>query len=119
MPINGGNENSPRSKTRIFFHHSCLLFNETFFNVEATFNETLEEEEAGTSINGLVVNTMYADDAVLLTSNLSDVQYILEKLNNHCNEYGVKLNFNKTNLCGYKAPTESKSDKFDNVEHTH
>lgn len=44
---------------------------------EAIFNETLEEEEIGINIDGLVVGDMsYVDHTVHLTSNLIDMQYI-------------------------------------------
>lgn len=75
---------------------SPLLFN---LYSEAILKETLEEESVGLVINGEVVNNMrYADDTVLLTSNLRDIQHLLEKLNDRCNEYGLKRNFNKTKL---------------------
>lgn len=40
----------------------------------------------------------YADDTVLLTCNLHDTQHLLEKLNDRYNEYGLKINFQKTKL---------------------
>ena len=53
----------------------------------------------GITINGEMINNIrYADDTVLLTSNLRDTQHLLEKLENRCNEYGLKINYNKTKL---------------------
>lgn len=40
----------------------------------------------------------YADDTVLLTGRLEDTQHLLEKLNDRCIEYGLKINFRKTKL---------------------
>lgn len=75
---------------------SPLLFN---LYSEEIFTETLEEETAGIVINGEVVNNMrYADDTVLLASNFNDIQHLLQKLNDRCNEYGLKINLNKTKL---------------------
>lgn len=75
---------------------SPLLFN---LYSEAIFRETLEQESAGIVINGEVINNMrYADDTVLLTGRLEDTQHLLEKLNDRCIEYGLKINFRKTKL---------------------
>lgn len=39
-----------------------------------------------------------------LTSNLSDKQYILEKLDKRCNEYELQINFKTTKLIVVKSP---------------
>lgn len=73
---------------------SPLLFN---LYSEAIFKESMEEEEAGIIINGETINNLrYADDTVLLASNLENLQHLLQKLNNQCTEYGLKINLNKT-----------------------
>jgi Reverse transcriptase (RNA-dependent DNA polymerase) len=85
---------------------SPLLFN---LYSESIFNETLEEETAGVVINGQTVNNLrYADDTVMLTTNLGDMQHLLDKLNNKCNEYGLKINFKKTKLM---IITKSQQDR--------
>lgn len=75
---------------------SPLLFN---LYSDTIFNETLEDEEGGIVINGEVLNNIrYADDTVLLASNPIDIQRLLNKLNDRCNEYGLKINLKKTKL---------------------
>ena len=37
-----------------------------------------------------------ADDTLLVTDNLQDLQYLLENVNKHSNNYGLKLNSKKT-----------------------
>jgi len=66
---------------------------------EAIFRKALEDESVGIVINKEVINNMrYADDTVLLTSNLEDTQHFLERLNGRCNKHGLKINFKKTKL---------------------
>lgn len=95
-------ENQPTEELEIRrgVRQGCIL-SPLLFNLysEAIFRETLEDELVGIVINGEVINNMrYADDTVLLTSNLEDTQHLLEKLNDRCNEYGLKINFKKTKL---------------------
>lgn len=95
-------ENRPTEEMEIRrgVRQGCIL-SPLLFNLysEAIFKETLQEESVGIVINGEVINNMrYADDTVLLTSNQRDTQHLLEKLNDRCNEYGLKINLKKTKL---------------------
>lgn len=75
---------------------SPLLFN---LYSEAIFKEIMEEETAGIVVNGEIINNVrYADDTVLLTSSLGDMQHLLEKLKERCWKFGLGINFNKTKL---------------------
>lgn len=48
------------------------------------------------------------------------MQYVIEKLQYKCAEYGLKINF-KLNLIngGYEIPTHTKSDKLVDSKHNH
>ena len=95
-------ENQPTEEMEIRrgVRQGCIL-SPLLFNLysEAIFKETLEDELVGIVINGEVINNMrYADDTVLLTCSLGDTQQLLEKLNDRCNEYGLKINSKKIKL---------------------
>lgn len=75
---------------------SPLLFNLYSENI---FNEAFENEEKGITINGKIIsNLRYADDTVLLTNSRSDLQQNLDKINEQCEKYGLRINTKKTKL---------------------
>ncbi|KAI5734561.1 hypothetical protein M8J77_007970 [Diaphorina citri] len=76
---------------------SPLLFN-TYS--EAIFEETLKEhKDKGIKIGNEVVNNIrYADDTVMLSDSIQDLQQLVNNLNQKCNEFGLKMNLKKTKL---------------------
>ena len=57
----------------------------------------MEGSPEGIKINGETINNIrYADDTVLLASNLEDLQTFLEKINATSVKYGLNLNTSKT-----------------------
>jgi len=55
-------------------------------------------------------NIRYADDAVMLSDNESELQCMVTKLNNVCKEYGMDINVKKT-----KALVINKSGHINSV----
>lgn len=75
---------------------SPLLFN---LYSEFIFREALEEIDGGVKVNGVNVNNLkYADDTVLLASSPEELQLLLDRVTSTCDEYGLKLNTQKTKL---------------------
>lgn len=80
----------------------CLL-SPMLFNIysEFIFKEALEHVNCGVQIedeNGrhIINNLRYADDTVLIANNQQDLQLLMDKVVNSCEEYGLKLNVKKT-----------------------
>lgn len=76
----------------------CIL-SPVLFNLyaEAIFDEALENKTEGIIINGVTVNNIrYADDAVLLTNSLEDMQRLVDCVNDASNSYGLNINKKKT-----------------------
>lgn len=84
---------------------------------ETIFNKALDEE--ATDINDKTVNNIrHIDDTILKTSNLSDLQHLLEKLNNQCTEYWIKNKCpKKPNMWMVitKSPQDQMKLKIENV----
>lgn len=82
---------------------SPLLFN---FYSEHVFRKTLESTVEEIKIDDETVNNIrYADDTVLLASNPSDLQLLIDNIVNSCKKYGLKLNTTKTNyMIVHKKP---------------
>lgn len=75
---------------------SPLLFN---LYSEYIFREALDKIEGGVKVNGVNVNNLrYADDTVLLASSPEELQLLVDRVTNMCDEYGLKLNTKKTKL---------------------
>lgn len=73
---------------------SPLLFN---LYAEKIFQEALESVEIGIKVNGTFFNNIrYADDTTLLADNLSDLQHLIDKVNQHSINLGLKINVVKT-----------------------
>jgi len=56
--------------------------------------QKLEHSKAGITINGN--NIRYADDTLLFADSVTDLQLLLETLNNHSHNHGLELNLKKT-----------------------
>lgn len=75
---------------------SPLLFN---IYAEEVFREAINEQKGGININGLVINNLrYADDTVILASNQSELQTLLDAVVTHSEEMGLSLNVAKTKM---------------------
>lgn len=73
---------------------SPLIFN---FYSERIFQQALHNIQMGIKINGVPINNFrYADDTVLLANSDIELQYLLERVVEACNEYGLQLNTKKT-----------------------
>src|SRR2546425_12941823 len=60
--------------------------------------EALKNEE-GIKFNGVnVTDLRYADDAVLLADNRKNMQKMIDRLNETCKAYGMKINVKKTKV---------------------
>lgn len=76
----------------------CVL-SPLLFNVysEAIFQEALADCSEGIIINGETLNNLrFADDTVIMTDNIEDLQNLMNRVNTCCNDYGLKINLNKT-----------------------
>lgn len=78
----------------------CLL-SPTPFNVysEAICDKVLSDAEEGIRMDGKLINNIrYADDNVIITSSLENLQTLLQRVNKVSNKFGLKLNVSKTKL---------------------
>ncbi|KAI5700378.1 hypothetical protein M8J77_008043 [Diaphorina citri] len=88
---------------------SPILFN---IFVEKIIAESIEKEERGLKINGEVINNLrYADDTLLLATSKSDLKYLMSKLFQTCEQYGMKINMKKT-----KVMCVSKNEEISNED---
>ncbi|KAL1447433.1 hypothetical protein WDU94_013960 [Cyamophila willieti] len=90
----------------------CVL-SPLLFNVysETIFKETIAEINKGIKINNRMVNNLrYADDTVIMASNVEDLQQMLNLLVTSSEQQGLYINTSKT-----KAMTFSKKFKITNI----
>lgn len=76
----------------------CVL-SPLLFNVysEAVFQQALSDCSEGITINGEILNNLrFADDTVIVTNNIGDLQSMMQRLNMCCREFGLKMNLKKT-----------------------
>ena len=84
---------------------SPLFFNIFINDLHQSFDETCE----ALNINDWNVNSLsYADDLVLLSESECGLQNSLNKLENYCNTWGLKININKTKVVVFNKPFNSK-----------
>lgn len=75
---------------------SPLLFN---LYSEAIFRESLDENIGGVVINGRrITNLRYADDTVIMATNATELQMMVDRLVENSEEYGLILNISKTKV---------------------
>uniref|UniRef100_A0A8D8LPD3 Craniofacial development protein 2 n=1 Tax=Cacopsylla melanoneura TaxID=428564 RepID=A0A8D8LPD3_9HEMI len=75
---------------------SPLLFN---MYSETIFKEALKDINSGIKINNYTINNLrYADDTVLLATNIDDLNNMVNKLSEISKEYGLNINISKTKL---------------------
>ena len=81
------------------------------FNLYSKFSlKQLEEFEEGIQVNCRRINNIrYADDAVLLSSSEADLQMLLNVVQTSSEEFGLKLNINRTKSIAMskQSPNES------------
>ena len=59
---------------------------------ERVITEALEDSQDGVIVNGeIIFNIRYADDMVLATSSKEMLQRMINKVNEACKKYGMKL----------------------------
>lgn len=78
----------------------CIL-SPLLFNVysEAVMTRALENLEAGIKINGKVVNNLrYADDTILIAATETDLQAIVNRVNESSERAGLSINISKTKI---------------------
>lgn len=76
----------------------CIL-SPLLFNIysDKIFKRATQEQEMGVQINGEYINTIrYADDTVILSDKLEDLQHLLNCVNAEGQEMGLNININKT-----------------------
>uniref|UniRef100_A0A8D8L8K4 Craniofacial development protein 2 n=1 Tax=Cacopsylla melanoneura TaxID=428564 RepID=A0A8D8L8K4_9HEMI len=76
----------------------CVL-SPQFFNIysEYIFNEALANITHGIKIGNEIINNIrYADDTVLLSNSIEELQILVDKITSVCDKYGLKLNTSKT-----------------------
>lgn len=61
---------------------------------------------------------MYADDTVLFSDNITELQNMIDCIDSYSNEYGLTINLSKTKVVGYRNRGVVKDDEklFLNVE---
>lgn len=75
------------------------MLSPTLFNIysEKIFAEALTDLEVSIRINGEYLNNIrYADDTVLLATNLKDLQLLVDRVRAASETYGLELNTKKT-----------------------
>jgi hypothetical protein len=93
---------------------SPLLFN---LYAEVIFNEVLSELNVGVKVNGVLINNIrFADDAVLMTTDLKDLEELVNKLNNKCSDFGIKINIHKTKFMVFENNSEITSNETLKIE---
>ena len=69
----------------------------------------LDEEQAGIKIARRNINNLrYADDTILMAESEEELKSLLMKLNEECEEVGLKLNIQKTNIMAFGPVTSWK-----------
>ncbi|CAH1224416.1 unnamed protein product [Diabrotica balteata] len=72
---------------------SPLLFN---LYSEEIFQNTLNNIEAGVTVNGKLINNLrYADDTVIIATSIEDLQHLIESLSINSAEMGITINAKK------------------------
>ena len=75
----------------------CIL-SSILFNIysEMLIKDALQDED-GIKINGESITTIrYADDTAILAEKEEDLQRMMDKIYQHCKNYGMNLNLKKT-----------------------
>lgn len=76
----------------------CIL-SPLIFNLysEEVFKEAFDGADMGILLNGERLNNIrYADDTVIFADNMNSLQQLINRINDVSNQYGLKININKT-----------------------
>jgi hypothetical protein len=98
--VNIGGTTSEAVRIERGVRQGCVL-SPLLFNVYSNkiFQRATEDRQEGININGEIINNLrYADDTVLCTTSLSDLQVLLDRVGEECERYGLKINISKTKL---------------------
>ena len=88
---------------------SPLFFNIFINDIHEIFDKSCEPLK----LDDWLVNSLsYADDLVLLSETESGLQSSLNKLENYCNQWGLKVNIKKTKILVFNKPFNSKIKKL-------
>lgn len=75
---------------------SPLLFN---IYTEYIMRDILDNWQGGVSVGGRKINNLrYADDTLIITSSVEEMEFIMQRLQETSTEFGLKLNPNKTTV---------------------
>ena len=91
------NETSEEITIKRGVRQGCIL-STCLFNIytEYLIREALEDGE-GININGQnITNIRYADDTIILAESEQQLQYMIDKLDATCEQYGMAMNAKKT-----------------------
>lgn len=96
IKVDNNTSNSVQIKRGV--RQGCVL-SPLLFNIysEAIFQEALEDIEKGIKVNGVWINNIrYADDAVLVSDNIPDLQQLVTVVGEGSKSMGLNINTAKT-----------------------
>jgi len=78
----------------------CILFPQLFnLFAEAVMREALKEFTGGFRIGGrTITNLRYADDIIFITTSQTDLQKLVNRLDQSSHKYGLRINIDKTKV---------------------
>ena len=94
------NDSTEEVRIRRGVRQGCVL-SPLLFNIyyEYIFRDALEGMEVGILLNGERINNLrYADETVVFTDSLDDLQNLMERLVHSSQQYGLDINTDKTKL---------------------
>lgn len=108
------NTTSKKIEIRRGVRQGCVL-SATLFNIyaEEIMRKALEDETVGVKVNGIAINNIrYADDTVLVATNLVDLQRLINKVTIASEEWGLSLNTKKTKYMVMTKTTQGNGSLY-------